>query len=99
MQRGVAGKFEVIVADDGSLPSTYGENSPLPSMRRELSTIGGLMDRAQTALAAGRGAQAVSDLATARGLLDGLEPDDDLPAETLAGLRSRLDTLTASAQP
>jgi hypothetical protein len=80
---------------DGALPSTYGEDAPLPSMRRELGTIGGLMDRAQTALAAGRQAQAASDLATARGLLNGLEPGDGLPADTLAGLRSRLDTLTA----
>lgn len=82
---------------ENELPSSYGDAAaPLPSMNRTLSTIGGLLDRAEEAMAAGRGAQATSDLSTAKALLAGLEPADDVPAESLASLERRLTSLSGA---
>jgi hypothetical protein len=71
------------------LPSSYGEDAPLPSMRRELATLGRLLSRAEEGLSAGRLRQVRSDLAAARGMLAGLAPDDADPPGTLARLQAQ----------
>jgi hypothetical protein len=65
---------------ENELPSSVDAHGPLPSMRGGLATAGMLADRAEAALAAGRTRQARSDLATARGFLDGGEGLGDLEA-------------------
>jgi hypothetical protein len=77
------------------LPRSYGEDGPLPSMRRGLVTATRLLDRAEAALTAGRPVQARSDLASARGFLDGVPADAADTAEDRAALRGRMDGLEA----
>lgn len=71
------------------LPSSYAEDAPLPSMRRELATLGRLLSRAEEGLSAGRVRQARSDLAAAQGMLAGLAPDDADPPGMLARLQAQ----------
>lgn len=74
------------------LPGTQSDRETLPSLTPPTRIIARLLDRAETGLAAGRAAQAASDLSTAEQGLAGLGPLEG--ARSLAAraerLRSRL---------
>ena len=55
--------------------------------------MGRLVGRAEAALAAGRPAQARSDLATARGLVGGVDTTDPGDKAALAGLQERMSAI------
>lgn len=65
------------------LPTSYREGSPLPSFDAA-TTAGRLVGRAEQAAIEGRTAQARSDLATARGLMAGLDSAAPSTVELLA---------------
>ena len=83
---------------DGGLPLSYSEgaSSIAPGGSNNLVTVARLLNRADTALGAGRAAQAQSDLAAARGFLSQVEPDGPM-AERRAQLQSRLADLEQRA--
>ena len=71
-----------------SLPTSLRDNGPLPSMG-DGTLIRRLVARAEAAVAQGRPAQARSDLATARSLMPGVDPDLALLHATLAEVQAR----------
>lgn len=75
------------------LPSSYGDDAPLPSMRRELTLTGRLLDRAEEGLAEGRVSQAASDLATARSFLGSTVAEDNPLAAEVGQLQARMQNL------
>ena len=71
------------------LPGSIDDTGALPSMGGTL-TLGRLVGRAETALADGRTAQARSDLATARALVGGVQPQGAAEAAELADIQARM---------
>ena len=71
-----------------SLPTSLRDNGPLSSMD-DGTLIRRLVARAEAAVAQGRPAQARSDLATARSLMPGVDPDLALLHATLAEVQAR----------
>ena len=71
-----------------SLPTSLRDDGPLPSMG-DGTLIRRLVARAEAAVAQGRPAQARSDLAAARSLMPGVDPDLVLLHATLAEVRAR----------
>ena len=86
---------ELEVLPNEPLPNSYGNDGPLPSMRRGLGTATRLLDRAEAALAAGRPTQAQSDLASARGFLGGVPADATGLTAERAALQDRMDGIVA----
>lgn len=99
-----AGEQRTRVAAEGldrndPLPSSYAaEEGELPSVQREMSLVGRLLDRAAEGLGASDGPQATSDLAAAESGLAGLggaAPESELKPlrARMAELRKRLAAL------
>ena len=74
------------------LPGTIAQEPLLPSFGGT-ATLGRLVGRAEAALAAGRPAQARSDLAAARGLVGGVDTTRPGDKEALAALQDRMSTI------
>lgn len=74
------------------LPGTIAQEPLLPSFGGT-TTLGRLVGRAEAALAAGRPAQARSDLATARSLMGGVDTTRPGDKEALAALQDRMSAI------
>jgi hypothetical protein len=80
------------------LPRSYGDEGPstAPGGSNNLVAVAQLLNRAESALDAGRAAQARSDLAAARGFLGEVRPEPPV-AERRAKLQGRLESLEQRA--
>jgi hypothetical protein len=71
------------------LPGTIDDMAALPSFGGTV-TLGRLVGRAESAIAAGRTSQARSDIATARSLVGSVNPGSPAESQTLSELEARM---------
>jgi hypothetical protein len=78
---------------ESELPKSYEAEPPRSGRHGSVVTVTRLLNRAENALEANRPGQARSDLSTARGFLDDLDPKAPATRDAYAKLQARLEGL------
>jgi hypothetical protein len=78
---------------ESELPKSYEAEPPRSGRHGSVVTVTRLLNRAETALDEDRPGQARSDLSTARGFLDDVDPEAPATRNAYAKLRARLESL------
>ena len=74
------------------LPGTINDAAALPSFSGT-TTLGRLVGRAESAMAEGRSGQARSDIATARSLVEAVDPGSPADSQALLDLQARMSAI------